>query len=157
MLKCLLEHGGNPDAVILERSSVVLVALNALIDKPKNPIYKDVCKLLIKHKADISMFKHSLVKHQKYITIIEMLKAEITQEEIIDLFHNLPYQEVFEENTEALATAAHILPLEGGYVSDANTETKTGSRLVEIAKSQFFSLNEIKALGEDTPNLDGDT
>lgn len=27
MLKCLLEHGGNPDAVILERSSVVLVAL----------------------------------------------------------------------------------------------------------------------------------
>ena len=37
------------------------------------------------------------------------------------------------------------------------TETKTGSRLVEIAKSQFFSLNEIKTLGEDTPNLDGDT
>ncbi|WP_051965285.1 hypothetical protein [Rickettsia tamurae] len=126
MLKFLLEHDGNPNALILERGIVVLVALNALIDKPENPIYKDICKLLIKHEADTS--KHNNDKHKKYIAIIEKLKAEIIQETSINNVN----------------------------VSEANIETKTGSRLGETVKSKFFLLDEINTLSESQTPLGGD-
>ncbi|EER22546.1 hypothetical protein [Rickettsia tamurae] len=41
-------------------------------------------------------------------------------------------------------------------VSEANIETKTGSRLGETAKSKFFSLDEINTLGESQTPLGGD-
>ncbi|KJW02585.1 hypothetical protein REIP_0596 [Rickettsia endosymbiont of Ixodes pacificus] len=69
-----------------------------------------------------------MISIRKYIAIIEKLKAEIIQETSINNVN----------------------------VSEANIETKTGSRLGETAKSKFFSLDEINTLGESQTPLGGD-
>ncbi|KHO03737.1 hypothetical protein JS61_02435 [Rickettsia felis] len=120
MLRVLLEHGGNPNAVMLERGKVVLLALNSLIDKPENPTYKDICRLLIKHKADISIFNPDNDKHKKYITIIDLLKAEIIQEA---------------ETGSRLAAKSKFFSLED--LNKLDEETSLGGDTTELFNSKF--------------------
>lgn len=129
-LKFLLEHGDNPNAEFLERGTVILIALSALMDEPKNDTYKAICKLLIKHKADTSKVK-------SYTETIIKLKEEIIKDmKVVD-------KSDFKDE---------------GYVSDsaeANQLSKKGSKLVDTSsKSVFFSLEEI--IDEKPTSLGGD-
>ncbi|MGX6960939.1 MAG: ankyrin repeat domain-containing protein [Rickettsia endosymbiont of Pentastiridius leporinus] len=99
-LKFLLEHDGNPNSLILEKGPVVLIALAAFIAEPKNLIYKDICKLLIKHKADTSKLK-------SYTETINSLNAEIMQNTRLEdtsksKFFSLDEIEGFKENQTTL-------------------------------------------------------
>ncbi|WP_395476320.1 hypothetical protein [Rickettsia endosymbiont of Pantilius tunicatus] len=75
-LEFLLKHGGNPNAEILERGTVILIVLSALMDEPKNDKYKAIGKLLIKHGADTPKFK-------SYTEIINNLIIEEIIEKVI--------------------------------------------------------------------------
>lgn len=114
MLELLLEHGGNPNAEFLERGPVILIALSALMDEPKNDTYKAICKLLIKHKADTSKFK-------SYTETINNLKKEIIED--MKVVNKSDFKDE-------------------GYVSDSaetNQPSKKGSKLVDTNfKSGIF-------------------
>ncbi len=126
MLRFLLEHDGNPNAVMLERGKVVLLALNSLIDTPENPTYKDICKLLIKHKADISIFNPDNDKHKKYITIIDLLKAEIIQDNNIETSPG-----------SRLAAKSKFFSLED--INKLDEETSLGGDTTELFDAKFES------------------
>lgn len=130
-LKFLLEHDGNPNAEFLERGTVILIALSALMDEPKNDTYKDICKLLIQYGADTSKFK-------SYTETINNLKKEIIEDmKVVD-------KSDFKDE---------------GYVSDsaeADQLSKKGSKLVDTSsKSVFFSLEEI--IEKNPTTLGGET
>ncbi|HJD64625.1 MAG TPA: ankyrin repeat domain-containing protein [Rickettsia endosymbiont of Diachasma alloeum] len=122
ILKFLLEHGGNPNAEILERGTVILIALSALMDEPENVIYKNICKLLIQHGADTSKFK-------SYTKTITMLKKEMGLEaKVID-------NDDFKDE---------------GYISDsadANQPSKKGSKLVDTSSNVSNGSKMIQSNG----------
>ncbi len=130
-LKFLLEHGGNPNAEFLERGTVILIALSALMDEPKNDTYKAICKLLIQYEADTSKFK-------SYTEAINKLKEEIIED--MKVINKSDFKDE-------------------GYISDSaetNQPSKKGSKLVDTSsKSVFFSLEEI--IEKNPTTLGGET